>query len=209
MRSRAGHELEVEAPLVVAEGTPAVATREGLGHLGRPFADQGARDRCRGRQRQAQRLPIEQHRALALDQRGVEVGAGKGSGAQHAAQELHIGRDADDLRLCQRLVEPCQRLFARRTVHDQLGDHRIVEGRDHTALAHAVVDAHRPRVRRRRPAACDRCAACRWPAGSCCRGSRRRCGPRSHGRGCAVAPAPAAAARPRPRAVAIRPGRAR
>jgi hypothetical protein len=69
-------------------------------------------------------------------------------------------------------------------MHDQLGDHRVVVRRDRIALAHAVVDAHRPRSKAL-PAACGRRAACRWPAGSCCRGSRRRCAPRSHGRGCA------------------------
>ncbi len=49
---------------------------------------------------------------------------------------------ADDAGLLQRRVQPLQRLRAVVAPDDQLGDHRVVEGADGVALAHAAVDAH-------------------------------------------------------------------
>jgi hypothetical protein len=76
--------------------------------------------------------------------RSISVSASRSRTNQCAGYraELHVGRDSDDVRLRQRQVEPRQRFLARGAVHDQLGDHRVVEGRDHPALAHPVVDAH-------------------------------------------------------------------
>ena len=45
--------------------------------------------------------------------------------------------------LGQGVVKPGQRLLARVAMHDQLGHHRVIEGADCVALAHAVVEAQR------------------------------------------------------------------
>ena len=138
-------ELELEGPRVRPQRAPAVAARETGGRpalRAGPLAQDLLRDGRGHRQRQPQRLAVEQNRALALDECRVELRLREGLGGQHAAQELHVGRHAHDVHLGQRRIEPGQRLCTRGAVHDQLGDHRVVEGRDLAALAHAVVHAH-------------------------------------------------------------------
>src|SRR5512133_3381862 len=49
-------------------------------------------------ERQAQRLLVEQHRLLARNQRGVQVGARERRAAHDVAQELHVVGDAHDVR---------------------------------------------------------------------------------------------------------------
>ena len=59
-----------------------------------------------------------------------------------ALQERDVGGHADDLAAGQRLGEPPQRRRAVVAVDDELGDHRVVVGRDLVAGTHAGVDAH-------------------------------------------------------------------
>ena len=56
-----------------------------------------------------------------------------------------VGRHAADHERVQRVAHAPDRLVARRTVRDQLGDHRIVVHRDLAALVHAGVHPHHPR----------------------------------------------------------------
>ena len=103
---------------------------------------QGLRHGGSGGQGQADALLLEQNGFLARDQGRIQLGFGKRIGAGHPAQKLHIGGQADDVGLCQSLVQPRQRLFARVTVHDELGHHGVVEGADDITLPHAGIDPH-------------------------------------------------------------------
>ena len=138
---RLAGDVEIEAACRAAEHPPAVAVRPGVAALQRVFERKLARDDPRRGARDRQRRLLEQRRALALDQRGIEVGAGEGARVHDAAQEGHIGVQADDVRGAQRCVEPGQRLGARIAPDDQLGDHRVVVRADGVALVEAAIDA--------------------------------------------------------------------
>ncbi len=58
------------------------------------------------------------------------------------AQKLHIRRQAHDVSVGQRRIQPRQRLLAGIAAHNQLGNHGVVIGADGIALAHAVIDTH-------------------------------------------------------------------
>ena len=92
---------------------------------------------------QPDRLLLEQHSFLALNQCGVEIGVCKRWAAYHVTQELHVGVEPDDANLRQRIVQPGQRFFARLAVHDQLGHHRVVKRRNGVAFSHTVINAGR------------------------------------------------------------------
>jgi hypothetical protein len=136
-------EVELEAALHQAVRAPAVTAAERVGAFGGALAQQRLGHGGGRRQRQAHALLLEQHGLFARDQRGVEVGFSERVGARHHAQELHVGRQADDVGLGQRFIQPGQRLLARVAVHDELGHHGVVERADGVALAHAGVHAHR------------------------------------------------------------------
>lgn len=74
-----GHALaevvEGEAACADAVAAPAVGLAERISAFGGALGQQGLRDRGSDRQRQADLVLAEQHGALALDQRGVEIGA--------------------------------------------------------------------------------------------------------------------------------------
>ena len=165
-----------------------------------------ARPRARGRRRRP-RPPrsaapgcVEQRGALALDQRGVEVGVRerRGSARRGAGTRRWSARRRCGSAPARRRAGPAPAARSR-AADDQLGDHRVVVRRDRVALAHAAVDPHlrigaaRELDRRRQR---GRPRAGRSPAGSRRRGSRRRCGPRSRGRRSRARPASAAAASP-------------
>lgn len=61
----------------------------------------------------AQRALVKQVFRFALDQCRVQLALAEGFGGQHAAQELHVGLQADDVGLRQRGVELAQRFFSR------------------------------------------------------------------------------------------------
>ena len=124
---RLAMEFKLETARHRAMRAPAVAAAEGVGAFSRFLRQQRAGDRGSRRERPAHGLLLEQQRPLSFDQRRVEIGLRKGRAADDVAQELHIGRQADDMRPRQRLVEPGQCLLARVAVHDELGDHRVVE----------------------------------------------------------------------------------
>ena len=139
--------LDVEAARGVAVQTPAVAARPRIAGFERTFGRQRVRHHAGRGHLERQRRGVEQNRALTFDQRGVEVGVRKRGTRRHAAQEGHVGVQTDDVGLRECRVEPRQRLRAVGAPDDQLGNHRVVVGRDHVAFAHACVDTHR-RVRR-------------------------------------------------------------
>jgi hypothetical protein len=135
--------LKLEAALHHAMRVKTVAAAERVCAFAGALVQQRLRHGRRSGQRQAHGFLVEQHGLLALDERGVELGLGKRIGAGHAAQELHVGRQAHDVGLRQRFIQPRQRLLARVAMHDELGHHGVVEGADRIALAHAGIDAHR------------------------------------------------------------------
>ncbi len=92
----------------------------------------------------------EQEIPFALDQAGIEVGAGKRRAGDEARQEIDVVVDADDAIVGQRLLHPRQRAVAVVVPDDQFRDHRIVEGRDGIAFLDAGVDAHVEAFGRRR-----------------------------------------------------------
>ena len=139
---RLARDIESKTTLRQAMRAPAVAAAEGVVTRQGLLGLQHMRHHRRHGQWSAHALLVEEAIGFARNQRGVQPRQGKGLGGQHMAQELHIGGQAHDVQLAQGLVQPGQGLFARVAVHDELGDHGVVEGADGIALAHAVVDAH-------------------------------------------------------------------
>ncbi len=78
---------------------------------------------------------------MALDQTGIEVGAGEWLAAYQTLQECDVGGQTHYLISGQRLRHMRQRLLAVSAPDDQFCDHRIVIRRDGVALAHAAVYA--------------------------------------------------------------------
>ena len=78
---------------------------------------------------------------LAPDQPGVHVGALESRMRDQRMQEGGIGLRPGDDRRRQRAGEHADRRLAIGTAADQLGDHRIVEGRNDRTALHARVDA--------------------------------------------------------------------
>ena len=81
---------------------------------------------------------------IALDQAGVDVALGESGMARQLEQEFGRSRPCrrrgqSEERLQASLLRAPSRSVA---VHDDLGDHRVVERCDGVALAHAGVDAH-------------------------------------------------------------------
>ncbi len=78
---------------------------------------------------------------MPCDQAGIHTPGGKLGMGDNAFEKVGIGGDAHHLKCRQRLAHAGQ---CRRTCFipdDQLGDHRVVEGRDGVALHHAAVDS--------------------------------------------------------------------
>ena len=77
-----------------------------------------ARAQLRGQPREARRGRIrrEQDLALALDQRGVQVGVRKAGAAHHPAQEGHVGLQADHFEAGQRRIHARDRAGAVRQI---------------------------------------------------------------------------------------------
>src|SRR5207237_8411217 len=94
--------------------------------------------------------------AMALDQTGLELRVGERRALADAAQEFDVSRKPDDLRLAQRGRETRERAGAILTVHDQLGDQRVVPGADLVALAHASINARIDGEREMQQLACGR-----------------------------------------------------
>ena len=79
---------------------------------------------------------------MRVDEPGVvRAGADRGRGDQRA-QKGKVGLWPDDDRAAQRILEPVERRFPRSTVGDELGDHRIVVGRDAVARLDPGIDPH-------------------------------------------------------------------
>ena len=121
-------EVKFKGPLRHAMRLPAVAAAERVCAFAGLFGQQRLGNCAGRRQAQADRLLLEQHGFFTRDQGGVQIRLGKRRAAHHIAQKLHIGVQAHDAGLCQRLVHAGQRFFPCLAVHDQLGDHRVVEG---------------------------------------------------------------------------------
>ena len=144
-------ELQQELAVRRAMGTPAVALCPGVYpaarvHLGCSqcqLAGQGLRHHGGSGHLQTHLLLLEQDRRFARNQRRIQLRLCERWACDHVAQKLHIGRQADDMGLRQRRVHARQRLLTRSAVHDELGDHGVVEGADAVALAHAGINAHR------------------------------------------------------------------
>eukprot|EP01022_Parablepharisma_sp_SALTPOND_P017912 TRINITY_DN290_c1_g3_i4.p2 TRINITY_DN290_c1_g3~~TRINITY_DN290_c1_g3_i4.p2 ORF type:complete len:1276 (+),score=518.94 TRINITY_DN290_c1_g3_i4:24104-27931(+) len=149
-RGRAGLVLQRERAQQAGVESPAVGAGPGIGRAGGrgglPFFLQ------QGRRCQRQRLDggggcrREERIAMAFDQAGIEVGAGKGAAGHQPLQEADVGGQADHLVLRQRTRHVAQSGIAVGAPDDELGDHRIIEGRDGIALAHARIDAHLRRL---------------------------------------------------------------
>ena len=74
---------------------------------------------------------------------GVEIGVRERRRRDQPAEELDVVGHADDAVLRERVAHARAAPRRRsRAVHDQLGDHRVVERRDRVALLDAGVDAH-------------------------------------------------------------------
>src|SRR3990167_4570096 len=73
--------LELKPALHHAMGVKTIAAAEGVHALAGALAQQGLSHGGSSRQGQAHGLLLEQHRLLARDQRGVQLGAGKCLGA--------------------------------------------------------------------------------------------------------------------------------
>ena len=85
------------------------------------------------------------HRAeggqVAIDKAGIDLAVAEACRAAERRQKSEVGAHAGDERVIERIGKPMQSDVAARRVRDQLGDHRIVEGRDLAALCDAAVDA--------------------------------------------------------------------
>ena len=79
----------------------------------------------------------------AIEPRRVDRPGAHLRALEQVEQEGLVRRPAtdDDRRLRQGAVQPAERLLAVAAVGDDLGDHRVVLGRDHVALGDAGVDA--------------------------------------------------------------------
>jgi hypothetical protein len=84
---------------------------------------------------------------------GREAAFAKPRMAHERGLEHEVARDAADDERVERLAHAIRGRLARRRVHDQLGDHRVVVHRDLAALVHAGVDAHLACGLRGRPVA--------------------------------------------------------
>ena len=124
----------------------------------------------------ARRRLLDQLAEIAIDQSGIDVAPAEALMAGEHCEKSEIGDGADHMAVFERLSELAERRGARRAVGDHLGDHRVVEGRDRIARAHAAVNAHivTGKVQERR--------ACRSPAESLWRRLRHRAWPRTPSR---------------------------
>ncbi len=82
---------------------------------------------------------------MGIDEAGVEIAGAEHGCAAERSQEGGIAARAGDNRRLQRLGQAIEGFLAGRRMRDQLGDHRIVEGRHLVARLHAGID---PRPRR-------------------------------------------------------------
>ncbi len=133
--------LQLKAAARGAVRLPTIAAAERVSALGCGFGLQGTGNHRRCSGLQTHRVLLEQHRAFALDECGIELRSGKRLTEHHMAQKLHIGVQADDVGLRQGRVQPCQGLLARVAMHDELGHHGVIKRADGVAFANAVVDA--------------------------------------------------------------------
>src|SRR5690606_29165957 len=87
-----------------------------------------------------------EYRGVTFDQARVHLAGAKAAVPGKPGQESRVGHAAGDVALGERRGEAVQGRVAVRPVGDDLGDHRVVEGADGVAGAHARVDpghAHR------------------------------------------------------------------
>ncbi len=84
----------------------------------------------------------QQVRAGPADEAGVDIACREGRQAAEAGEETGIGRHARNAALRERAFQPGERFGAGAAVGDDLGDHRVVIGRDEVARAHAGIDPH-------------------------------------------------------------------
>src|SRR4051812_32049578 len=83
--------------------------------------------------------------AMALYEAGFELSFAEGRALANPPQELDIGGYASDAGLSQRRSELCQGARPVLAVDDDLGNHRVIPGRDVRSLLNARVDT---RIRR-------------------------------------------------------------
>ena len=83
---------------------------------------------------------VEALRILLGDEAGVEVAGLEARMLHQRRLERDVRRDAANDEAVQRVAHPGNRLFAGGAVHDQLGDHRVVEHRDLAAVVDAGID---------------------------------------------------------------------
>ena len=106
------------------------------------------------------RRRAEPRGVVLCDESGVEITGGEARMREQRRLERDIARDAADHETVERLTHARDRLVTVPTVHDELGDHRVIVHGDLAALVDAGIDAyaatrrHRLRgfhVLRRRP----------------------------------------------------------
>ena len=78
---------------------------------------------------------------MAINESGIDAASDKIRMAGGAGKEASIGPHRPDFNLAARLCQLCRRFGSFRRVDNELGDHRIVMGRDFAALLDAAVDA--------------------------------------------------------------------
>jgi len=79
---------------------------------------------------------------VLLDERSVEFTTPEVFDSECASQELNVSRQADYVIVLESRLECFNCLLAIGLMHDQLGDHGVVIGRDFIALFHASVHAY-------------------------------------------------------------------
>ena len=86
---------------------------------------------------------------MAGNETGVDVARNECRMSRHTLQKLDVIGETDDRIFVERQCQPLQRLLATLTMHNELGNHRVIVRRDGVALAHTGVDAHIGIERRR------------------------------------------------------------
>ena len=80
----------------------------------------------------------------------TQPGAGQIGASAQPREETDVGLQAEDSVAVQRVRQPLQRGRTITAVHDQLGDHRVVENADLVAVAYPGIDAQPVLARRLR-----------------------------------------------------------
>ena len=79
---------------------------------------------------------------MPTDEPGVDITRSERRMPRHALQKFNVVGKSHDCIFVKRQCQPLQCLLAIFAMHDELGDHRIVVGRNGITLAHAGIDAH-------------------------------------------------------------------